>query len=309
MATFVWNGSVDGDTTTAGNWTPAGPPEATDRVIFPAWATQAVDGNADFPAGSASGVGFASVIIEEGVTYNIGTRGLPLELWMDTASNTGLAIGGIGIYYLQPKDYESITITQAGSAPAEGRYAINLTDMLLDAAVAGSIDILCESNQSIGIAAEAADAGEVDSITVHGGDVTVGSGVTLNDGSAALPVTVHGGTVETNMPMTIAFQDGGSWSHMAGAVSTSLTVNGGTFNYRSAGTAAVVIVGENGTIDLSKDPTAREFSTCDLIAGATLLDPNETLVDTLTVDLNDCRVEDVTLNIGRNFRITKGSVA
>jgi len=306
--TYVWDGSTDGDTTTAANWTPSGPPDDGDTVIFPAWATQAVDGNADFPASSASGVGFARVTIEEGVTYDIGSRATPLELWMDKDANTGVHIGGTGEYHLSPKDYEEIVITEAGSAPATGRYAVNITGALLDGTTTGAVRIYCEDNQSIGIGAEADSIGEVDELYVYGGDVTVGSGVTLNDASAAFPVVMTGGTLVTNSPFTTATQSGGTWTHKTGAV-TTLVVNSGTCYYHSSGTATTSTVGDGGTLDFSQDSTARTLTTCEMYKGATLLDPNKTVTFTAAIDLNQCGLDDVELDLGENIRLTRGSVA
>lgn len=310
MATYVWDGSTDGDTTTAANWTPAGPPGDTDDVIFPAWATQAVDGNADFPAGSASGVGFKSVTIEEGVTYNIGSRATPLELWMDKDSNTGVWIGGTGTYFLTPKDYEQITITEAGSAPGDGQFAVNLTGMLLDNSTTGAVNIHCESNQSIGIAAEANTASEVDELYISGGDVTLGSGVVLNDASSAFPVVMSGGTLVSDSPFTTVTQTGGVWTHQAGAV-TTITLSG-TLKYNSTGTIGTLTILEDGVFDDSQQVNDASFAITnpvEMYAGASFLDPNKAASAGVVFDLNQCRVEDVTIDIGENVRITRGSVA
>lgn len=311
MTTYVWDGSTDGDTTTAANWTPAGPPGDTDDVIFPAWASQAVDGNADFPAGSASGVGFKSVVIEEGVTYNIGSRATPLELWMDKDSNTGLNIGGTGTYFISPKDYEQITITEAGSAPADGQYAINITAALLDGTTTGSIHIRCESNQSIGIAAEANTLAEVDELYVFGGDVTVGVGATLNDASAAFPLVISGGILETSCALTTVTQTGGTWTHLAGAITTPV-LSGGTLNYNGSGTITTMTIREDGTFDTSEQVDDASFAITnpiEMYSGGTIIDPNKAATAGLVIDLNQCSIDDVNLDLGENLRITRGSVA
>jgi len=309
--TYKWTGAVDGDVTDAGNWLPAGgPPLEEDSIIFPAYSSVDVDGLAVFPSDAADMKGFQSVIIEDGVTYNIGSRILPLNLYMDNdVVDNKITIGGTGTYFLTPQDYGTITITSAGSAPATGEFAVNLVAMLVDNAqgVTAAIHVLCESNQSVGIAAEAGTVGEVDSIVVHGGEVTIGSGVEDSDGTSAIPVTVYGGTVETNMAITTASQDGGTWTHKAGAV-TALTVDSGTFFYKSDETAAAVTIGDGGVVDCSLDPSDRTFTALNLYAGASLIDPNETITYDNTIDLNQCRVEDVTLDIGRNFGITKAEV-
>ncbi len=313
MATFVWNGSVDGDTTDASNWTPGGgPPGDTDTVIFPTSTTVAVDGNADFPAVSADGTGFERVIIEEGVTYNIGSRTTPLELYMDSDSATNsIEIGGTGIYFLTPKQYNRITITEAGSAPGEGLYALNLVGMLLGGTRTGAIDIRCESNQSIGIAAEANTLSEVDELYIFGGDVTLGVGVTLNDASAALPMVMSGGTLISKAAFTTAKISGGDWTQNAGGVSSSLTIDAGTVRQNGTGTLVSITIRENGTLDASEQTDGDSFTVTndvELYAGATFLDPNAAGTPAVVFNLNQCRLEDVTVDLGPNRSITRGTI-
>ena len=310
MATAIWNGSIDGNTQTAANWTPATIPVKTYNVIFPASASQAVTGLAKFPTDAADMEGFASVIIEDGVTYNIGTRALPLNLYMDNddASNN-ITIGGTGTYFISPTEFGIITITSAGPAPADGQYAINLEPLVYTDTNA-IIHVLCEENQSIGIAAEAGDTGLVASIIVEGGEVTVGSGATLVGAGAITTVTVNGGTVVTNSAIATAAQTGGIWTHMDGAISTAFTVNGGTCFYRSDGACPTPVVGINGVLDFSQDPSLRTFGAgtqTTIYPGATINDPAGTVTWTGGIDILLGGLDDVNLDIGENINIAKGA--
>jgi len=79
MATKVWVGGDvggTGDVTIAANWLPAVVPADTETVIFPSHVSYAVDGLATFPADATTNNGLTEVIIEDGVSYDIGSRTL-----------------------------------------------------------------------------------------------------------------------------------------------------------------------------------------------------------------------------------------
>jgi len=251
------------------------------------------------------------VVIEEGVTYDIGSRATPLELWMDKESNTGLWIGGTGTYFLSPKDYAQITITEAGSAPADGKYACNIVAALLDGSPTGAIHICCESNQSVGIAAEANTLAEVNALYIYGGDVTVGSGATLNDAASAFPLVISGGDVKTSCALTAVMQTGGEWTHLAGAIATPV-LSGGTLNYNGTGTIATLTIRAGGIFDTSQQVGSATFTITnpiEMYSGATIIDTNKAATAGLIIDLNQCGIDDVNLDLGENLRITRGSVA
>ena len=305
---IYWDGGTDGEPTTGNNWSDAGEPDATDVAIIPAYSVTAGDASVDTILGSAafpSATDVQSMIIEEGGSYTIGTRLLPLTIKFADLATADLAIGGTGTYFLTPVNYDTITITEAGAAPGTGEYAVNLTAMTHASATAvGAIHVNCESNMSVGIGAENSTVTEVDTIHVSGGDVTVGRGCVDTAGTGDPDLTMTGGNVVTYCDLDTVLVEGGTLTIMEGAIGTSLTVNGGTVNYRSDGTAAVVIIGDSGTVDNSQDLSARIFSKCDLYAGATLIAPNATTTTfPAGVDLNQCRISDVTLDLGKDIKL------
>lgn len=306
MAISVWDGSTDNDVNVDANFSAI--PDDND-VIVPAYSDEDDSDNtltaaAAFPTGGT----IASLTITEGGSYTIGTRALPITVNMADATTADVDIGGTGTYFLTPINYDTITVTEAGSAPGVGEYACNLTAMTHAAGNGvGAIHVLCDSNMSVGIGAENGTTTEVETVHVTGGDVTIGSGCVQLDGSGAVDLTISGGNVITYCPLGTVTMTGGTLTIMEGAVA-SLTVTGGTCYYRSDGTAEV-IAKDSGTIDLSQDLSARTFSKCDLFAGATLSDPGNTLTLPAGVDLNSCGIDDVSLDLGTNFRITRGSVA
>jgi len=311
MANIAWDGGTDNVANTAANWLGDATPGADDTAIIPAYSDggdDTITGIAAFPASNQ----IVAMKIEEGGSYTIGSRLVPLGIIFHTTTVTtsDLDIGGTGIYFLTPHDYDTITITEAGSAPGDGQYACNLTAMthLGTGAAIGAIHVNCESNMSVGIGAENGTATDVETIVVTGGDVTIGSGCVDRAGTGDPDLTVRGGNVTSYCDLDTVLVTGGTLTIADGAITTSLTIEGGTVNYDSDGTCAACTVNDSGILNFSADDSLRILSTCDLYAGATLIDPNETVTYAAGIDLNQCRIEDVTLEIGRNFGITKAAV-
>lgn len=305
MAIRIWDGDTDGEPTTSANWSSDTEPSTGDTAIFPAYdtTTDTILGNATWPSTGT----VAKVVIENGGSKTIGTRALPLTMLLVDSTASILEIGGTGTYFLSPKDYEIITITEAGAAPGTGEYALNLTAMAsTDGTPNHVIDVLCEDGMSIGIGAENETVTIVDTINVAGGDVTVGAGCTKH-GGGAVDLTISGGTVITHCAVGTVTQTGGIWQHMAGAAAT-LNIDDGTCYYRSNGEATTVNIGEKGTVDASEDNTSRTFANVDMWAGATLNDPRGTITFTAYIDLNKCGVADVTIDVGTNYTFRKDAI-
>lgn len=308
---IYWDGGTDGEPTTAANWSDNGEPDATDVAIIPAYSVTAGDATVDTILGSAafpSGTDVQSMIIEEGGSYTIGTRALPLTIKFDDLATADLAIGGTGTYFLTPVNYDTITITEAGAAPGTGEYAVNLTGMTHAAQNAvGAIHVNCESNMSVGIGAENSVTTEVETIHVSGGEVTVGRGCVQLDGSDAPDLTITGGDVTTFCTLGAVLVEGGTLTIMEGA-SDSITVDGGTVIYRSDGACPVPVIGGSGTIDFSQDLSARTFGATTqtkIYPGGTINDPAGTVTWTNGIDIIKGKLEDVSIDIGENLNIAK----
>lgn len=129
-------------------------------------------------------------------------------------------------------------------------------------------------------------------------DVLVGSGATLTN------VLVSGGTVILNSDTTVYKQTGGTAALYAGA-HASITVAAGTLQYQSPGTATTVGVGASGTLDAGRDMRARTFTSTTLVAGATFLDPFESVTFTNPIALSECGVEDVKLSLGKAIHVAR----
>jgi len=307
----VWDGSTDNEPTTDANWSSAAEPDADDTCIIPAYADEDSDGttilgSAAFP----SETDVLDMIIEEGGAYTIGTRALPLTIKFADLTTSDLNIGGTGTYFLTPVNYDTITITEAGSAPASGQYAVNLTAMThAEQFGVGEIHVNCEENMSVGIGAENGVATKVALVKVTGGEVKLGSGCVALDGAAAVNLTITGGDVVTDCALATVTMTGGTLTVLSGAV-TTLTMRGGTCSYLSDGTLGTLSVSESGTFDATGNTSSFTVTNpVELYSGATFLDPDTVATNAIVFDLNQCSLDDVTLDIGGNKRITRGTVA
>ena len=303
---IVWDGDTDNDVNVDTNFN-AAPDNNT--VIIPAYSDGGDDtltAAAAFPTGGT----IARLIIEEGGSYTIGTRAAPITVNMASATTADINIGGTGTYFLTPVNWDTITITEAGPAPGDGQYAVNLTGMTHDAATSvGAIHVLCEDNMSVGIGAEKGATTEVETIFVSGGDVTVGLGCVQLEDSDAPDLTITGGNVVTHCTLGAVVIEGGTLTIMAGAMD-SLTVDGGTVYYRSDGACPVPVISGAGTIDFSRDLSSRTFggtTQTTVYPGATIIDPAGTVTWTGGIDIIKGRLEDVNIDIGENINIAKGA--
>jgi hypothetical protein len=130
---------------------------------------------------------------------------------------------------------------------------------------------------------------ETVSVIGGGGDVNIRGGRILYRTAASLNLTVYDGLLE-----------------FVGAVPATITMYGGTANVINAasGTISTTIVADKGKFDLSNCTTPITLSTVDLFKGATFLDPRKKATYSAGVDLNQCSIADVTLDLGPHRRLT-----
>lgn len=130
--------------------------------------------------------------------------------------------------------------------------------------------------------------------------VRFGAGCTLG------VVNIRGGEVITNSAITTLTMTDGKLTHQAGGM-TTFSLEGGTCNYNSTGTVAVMLLGSKGTLDLTKDMRAVTFTTFDMWAGATLRDSFKRGVYSNLIDINHAGIQNVTIDIGTDIRISVGT--
>lgn len=159
----------------------------------------------------------------------------------------------------------------------------------------------------IGVAAEPGQAAQYSEIRVgyetsQQNDVAllVGAGCTLAQ------MDQSGGTVTLHCGLTTLNQWAGTTTLQGDALNlTTLNLYGGTFKFNSSGTISNLTVGPKGTLDASGDLRPKTVTNCTLESGATIIDPYKTITFTNPILLDQCGVEDVSLELGKNVHLAR----
>jgi hypothetical protein len=123
------------------------------------------------------------------------------------------------------------------------------------------------------------------------------SGVTLTT------VLCNGGKLFTDSAMTTATQNAGEWSHTSGTVTTANVLGGKCYPLGGA-TWTTLTVGSGGEFNTTKGTTTFTITnTVQLYAGAKFIDPAGR-AGNVVFKLNNCRLEDVTIQLAANKTFT-----
>lgn len=300
----IW---ADGD-----NWDGDAEPTASQIPIIPTDAAYDI-----FGQDADTSKGLSGLIQEPGCTISMGSYGKPLQLPFDSAAAVVVDLDGTGTTYLDVRSENpagtgvtdgTINVYGAGAGAGSGQYGLNLQgDTAVDHTWA--VNIMCEANETIGIAARAGEVGEFGTIRTIGGEVTIGSAAT----TATIAFTQSGGIVANKSPVGVLTAEGGTFDHIGSAAMTSANVDeGATMNQRSTGLLSSGTIA--GTIDFSKDLRAHVLDSAKgltLQAGAVINDPYGTLAASATGTnhmpfvIDGCTLDDVTIILGKGGTYTK----
>ena len=192
----------------------------------------------------------------------------------------------------------TITVNNTGSSVDSG-----LETLLLKGS---ALTLVCNKG-SVGVAVQTAETATVSSSTKIGqsgnvlndSKVRFGSGVTFSG-----TLTINGGTVETNSAPATVKLNAGKHTHKTGAIGTSYVNAGGTFVLNATGAVASYTgFGGQDVIDLTQSTVAKTLTACTINAGSTLKDTFRTGVYTAGIILNECGLNDVTLDVGSNVNL------
>jgi hypothetical protein len=157
---------------------------------------------------------------------------------------------------------------------------------------------------AVGIAYRGTDAATVATLSVGfesgeqtDANVDVGAGTTLTT------LAMQGGTVKVGCASTTITKNNGTLTVLGTGACTTLRNWKGTCNYRSSGTVTNLFCGA-ASLDFRADMRAKTITNADIYAGASILDPQAVVTWTNGVDLNGCGMDEVTLNLGKNIRLT-----
>ena len=129
-----------------------------------------------------------------------------------------------------------------------------------------------------------------------------GSGTTLTT------LTKSGGIYEVQAAVTTITHTGGTLTFSGTGAVTTLNARGGMVKYLSDGTLTNLLADGGATVDYSQDMRSRTVSNGDVWKGATMLDPHKTVTWSAGIDLNQCGLIDVTLDLGEDFTLTPSAV-
>ncbi len=288
-----------------GNWEGEAIPVNGDMVsICPCLTT-------DIFGSDQSGVDLIGFVVEEGYGGAIGALGNPLKIsLLYSAAYYDAHMHGTGTTYLDVTDYGSINIYHAGPPTDTVPYSLNLTGTH-DASTAntGVINCLCGVNESVSIAANASDSGmEVNEFYVTG-QATVGIGPLVKDyNTDSFPLLeMAGGDVILKSNILVINMTGGVLYDYADVTVTTANLYGGIFYHQSKGTITTVNVGDNGTIDHSKNLRARTITNCNRYGSGKIRDPFKTVTWTNGIDLVQGKI-DGNIDLGNHITITPSAV-
>ena len=135
------------------------------------------------------------------------------------------------------------------------------------------------------------------------GDATVrcGSGVTIAQ------IDKSGGTLETNSNITTLNHTDGTHTILSGTVGT-LTEIGGTIVQKGTGTMTTVTQA-GGTLDFTQDMRPITVTTYKGYSGITLKDSYRRVTWTNGVNIEDCRIADVKIDLGAGVNLVVSAAA
>lgn len=209
---------------------------------------------------------------------------------------------------------------ETGDGPGSGRFKLNT-----GSAAASTINVFGKGNRletgvpcilwkgtnasnvvnnlagDIGIAFFGGETATVATLVTGDGPQSAASTV-CGSGCTLTTVTLNGGTQETNSAITTANQNGGSWTHKLGTV-TTLNLLGGT-HYPNGGATYTTLKILGATFDLSKGTAAVTITnTIQLYRGAVFNDP-QGRVSGPVFKLNGCLPSEVTIVIPKDKTLT-----
>jgi hypothetical protein len=286
----------------AANWSPAGVPANGDEVYFENSDVDALYGL------DQSAVTLASLNVAASFSGSIGLpnhtgsyfeyREKHLKIGATTA-NIGAGEGsGSGRLKLNTLAVQTTLNVFSTGSPAE----VGLEALLWIGTHASNQMTL--SRGSVGAAVEAGQTATLATLRV-GFDANQSGEAAFRGGSGLTLTTLEqaSGTVELNAGVTTVNKSDGTLLANAGNV-TTLTNDGGTVYYAGAGTLATVHVGDQATLDFTRNLRARTVTTCNLHAGGTIRDPHKTATWTNGIALVRAGLPDVELDVGSNRTLT-----
>ncbi len=294
MSSIYWVGGTTAWGTGA-NWSGAAAPVDADSATFDQNGTTAVAGS------DQSAIELAALYVLSTYIYDFGTNGTPMKVdatlvEIGRASKSSTAGAHSGRINLWTPDLASTFLifgtktssTDSGKEPVRIKSAATSGNKLIMSG-AGRVGV---ATDSIG------DTAQFDEIAClsSGAIINVGSGTTLTKWRQEL------GTGNLYGALTTIQQDGGVlYTYGSGAITTANI--SGTAYLGSSGTITTLNVLPGGRANGLQDSRAKTVATINLYKGATLdFDPAIWTV-TNPINLVQCDLEDVTINVPKGLTV------
>ena len=279
--TGTWD--VDTDTTECSgpnlyndpqNWSLQAIPVNTNDVIIPYYASNDIYGY------DASGIEHASFTVEDGCPIAIGS---PLKYLSIEVSTTGtFTLGGLGLSYINStcSDNDGVmSVRNAGTGGGDYGSSLNL-----DGDGIHTVTIDAPGNAKIGLG------------VLGSSSMSIVAQVIIRNGIVEL------GTITSSPNLTI----------YAGRVTlksalTTVTVHGGIL-YHNKGSITTMSVRTNGTVDASRDQTAKTITNTSVFRGSTLNDPLGVYTFTNGIDYQYCDLGDAEVKHGPHRTWTPSAI-
>jgi hypothetical protein len=209
----------------------------------------------------------------------------------------------------------SATIFNTGVPKVPGTKALNL-DIANEGAAGGTISVL---KGSVNLCDQDGIQPAYTTLNIGYTDSQLSDAeIVVQNHSGALTVNQSGGKLLIYEPGSVALTGARTFNVSGGECTIRDLATSGTvtvtllncrFTYNATKTIASCTVGTNATFDAEKDLRAFTVTALDLYQGASWLDEFARATYTAGIDLNRCGIDDVTVRVGNNRRLTIGAVA
>jgi hypothetical protein len=290
-ASTVTASSGPNDISVSYNWSSNTVPSNNDTIIFE-------NSNVDVLYGiSQSGITGVNMIVDSSFG---GSFGLPEITSTGYAEYRGtyLAYGFASIIYAGTGSRAKFdagstscvaTINNSGSSPETGIESV---------LIKGSALTINANKGSVGVAVFASETANAQVVKLG----TLGSvSVRLGSGCVANAVTVNGGTFQANQNLTtLTVQSGGVATQNLQNGTVTTLVNAGTYIHNSNGTITTYTAIGRGQLEASQSLRTFTITNSSLMSGCGINDPFGRITFTNPIQLNQCRLGDVRIDVGVN---------
>ena len=292
----IWIGTTSSWTNTA-NWSQGHAP-AADEDVWIRNSSQSIDTGLNQSAVAP----LASLNIDQTYTGALGTSAADLQISANevyignTGGDSSSATGSGRIRLDTGTNSTVIAVYNTSSSSTDSGY-----EPVRVKGVHASNELHVYSGR-VGLAtSNITDLATFSKLNQLGGTLNVGIGATLTT------VTQQSGTLELKAGATTVQQYGGSLTTKEDGVYTTMTV-GGSANLNATGTITTLNVIQNGTANFTGSSQARTVTNCNMYADSTLRADRANVTLTNGVDLQQCGIEDVTLELGTHLTVTPSAI-